>query len=170
MRIEIENGLERRLPTFCVDYKSLWNLIGQEIWARDICPRDGSGYRAAKFAIDGNLTAISHGNHPEYFLNIIKRTEQGGTEVVSSENLDPSKLPIKILIRDGEVFGDYGNTIRNFSAKTDVEQITEGDITSLSDSGNYTVKHNEKTHIQTIGSNKTDTLKGDYVFIEATPQ
>lgn len=169
-RFEIKKGLERRIKTSCIDYRSLWDLEGQARIVRDICPRDGSGYAPAKFATDRNIIAISHGNHPSYFLDI-KEFQEGKVSDISSTNLDPQKLPTKLLIRDGEVFGDAGNKMWNYSKKEPLDQPIQGQITSLSDSGAYTIKEGNKTYVLDLSdSRKVETLVGDFVFLEKTPQ
>src|SRR3989344_2770731 len=137
VRFEIENGFERRLVAHCVDYRSLWALNGQGIFVRDICPRDGSGYAPAKFATDGVITAISHGIHPWYKIDISRKTKSGEIEIVKSLDLDPNKTPEKLLIRNGEVFGDHGEEMWNFSRGELWDSPIEGNVTSIADSGLY---------------------------------
>ncbi len=167
----IEDGIEKHIEVFCVDYHSLWDLTGQGRFVKEICPRDGSGYAPAKFATDGETIVISHGNHPYYKLEISKKTRNGIQEKVKSIDLDPNKLPKKLLVENGMVFGDYGNTIRNFLIEEDVFSPKDGQISSIADSGLCTVENDGKTFVYNpFNSKKLDSLKGDYVFLSRTPQ
>ena len=170
-RIIIEEGIEKRIDVNCVDYRSLWTLNGQSKIVDGICPRDGSGYAPAKFATDGEVIAISHGNHPWYSLDISKRTKHGDIEKIASRELDPSKTPRKIMIIDGKVVGDYGNAIRNFSEEKDIFIPQHGQITSISDYGLCAVTDGSKTQIYNpFNSKQIDSLDGKFEFLSRTPQ
>lgn len=165
-KTEIKNGLIEETKIKPIDYRSLWDLnMPHKMLVEGICPRDGSGYTPAKFATDGEIIALSHGNHPSYMLDILNDKNK------KTINLDPSKTPNKLLIKNCIVLGDYGNVIRNFSADKDIFTPKNGIITSLSDSGLCTVQNDEQTEIYNIfDSKKIDSLKGTYEFLDATPQ
>jgi len=168
-RVSIEGGIEKRTQAHCVDFRSLWDLTGRGIWVRDICPRDGSGYAPAQFATDGELVAISHGDHPCYQLDIL-RNKPGQNVKIRTIDLDPQKTPQKLLIRNGEVFGDYGDAIRNFSKEQDVLAIKAGAITSLSDSGLCTIQDEKTLFFDVFRDRQFRSLEGEYVFLPRTLQ
>ncbi len=174
-RIAIEDGFEKRIPVHCVDYRSLWSLSGQVVFVKDICPRDGSGYAPAKFATDGEVIAISHGNHPCYTLDILMQ-KNGKKKEVKSLELDPQKLPQKLFIKNSEVYGYSGNAVVNFSRGEKVEVIFQpvtGKITSFSDSGNCTVdmRDGERTQFYNVFTGQPFAdLKGEYEYLPATRQ
>ena len=170
-RITIIEGLEKRTQVYCVDYRSLWSLHGQGMFVRDICPRDGSGYAPAKFATDGETIAISHGNHPCYQLGILKQN-RGVQEKVKTIDLDPQKTPTKLLIRDGQVYVDYGEHMRNFSTEEDLPLTQEGRISSISESGKYTIQHEGRTLFYALLDSQApiQVLKGEYHFLAQTRQ
>lgn len=168
-RSTISNGIEERVENRDIDHRSLWDLTGQEMLAEGICPRDGFGYAPAKFATNGEITAISHGDHPWYTLDIFKKKE-GIQEKFKSIVLDPCILPQKLLIIDGEVFGDYGNRIRNFSEGEDLFS-TQEEISSIADSGLCTVNYKERTAVfNPFTSRRLDSFEGDYRFLTRSPQ
>ncbi|MFC1755224.1 hypothetical protein ACFL96_17840 [Thermoproteota archaeon] len=170
-KIRIKDGILENIEVSCVDYRSLWNLPGQGRFVENICPRDGSGCSPGKFATDGEVVAISHGNHPFYMLDILERGKNRVHEKVKSLDLDPSKLPSKLLIRDGSVFGDYGNTIRNFSTEEDLFTPKHGEISSISDSGLCTVEDDGDTAVyDPLSGKQLDSAKGEYVFLPRAPQ
>ena len=171
-RIVIEKGFEKRVPVYCVDYRSLWSLNGQGIFVRDICPRDGSGYAPAKFATDGETVAISHGNHPCYKLDILKQDGPGRVQVkIKSVNIDPEKIPQRLWIRNEEVYGDYGNAVLNFSKTETVFAPRAGEITSFSDSGNCTVQVEDRTMFYNpFTSQPFAELNGEYEYLPANRQ
>ena len=168
-RIVIKDGFEKQIRMHCVDYRSLWDITGSGIWVRDICPRDGSGCSAAKFATDARVTAILHGNS-SYVLDILVR-EKGEDVRKASINLDSDKTPRRLFIRDGNVYGDYGNTIRDFLIDETVFSAQHGHISSVSDSGLCTVLDNGKTSVvNPFKPSRSDNLEGDYIFLSSTPQ
>lgn len=170
-RIIIEEGIEKRIDVNCVDYRSLWTLNGQSKIIDRICPRDGSGYAPAKFSTDGEVIAVSHGNHPWYALDISRRTKYGDVEKIASRELDPSKTPRKMIIIGGEVIGDYGNVIRNFSEEKDIFTPQHGQISSISDCGLCTVIDGSKTQIyDPFSSKQINSLDGKFEFLSRTPQ
>lgn len=169
IRFVIKDGIESRVEVPCVDYRSLWNLTGQGIFVRDICPRDGSGYAPAKFATDGKTTAIA-----QYNLDITEKIKDEGTGKVSSVNrtidLDPRKTLDKLLILDGQVIAHYGEGITNF---TTGQSFTPpiGYVSSMADSGLCTVVHEGKTTVYNpLTAKPLDAFEGDYVFLNRAPQ
>ena len=165
-KVVIDKGILNRLETFCVDYNHLWTLEGKGVFVRDLCPRDGSGYAPAKFATDGNVTGISHGNHPWYFLDIMER----GKEMKRIE-LDPQKTPEKLIVKERQVMGFSGMELRNFSTDNFLYNVNHEKITSMSDSGLITIQANSKTSIYDPFKDKAiDSLKGEYVFLDKSPQ
>lgn len=168
-RSTISNGIEEKMENRDIDHRSLWNLTGQEILVEGICPRDGSGFAPAKFATNSEITAISHGDHPWYKLDIFKKKECV-QEKIRSITLNPNTLPEKLLIVDGDVFGEYGNKIRNFSKGKDIFS-TQGDISSIADSGLCTVSYKERTAVfNPFTSRRLDSFEGDYKFLTRAPQ
>jgi hypothetical protein len=177
-RIDSESGLYTREATK-LSGANLYSLDGKDIKKYGICPRDGSGCSPAIFVTDGNVSAISHRNHPFYSLDILL-PKSYDNDIIRKEkvtfNVDPSKRPTKLILMNelisGEkaVIGDYGNSIRDFSDEGKVLFKPEkGHITSMSDSGLLTVLDKDKTIIH-IGCNKVAELDGSYKFLEATPQ
>jgi hypothetical protein len=168
-RTIIENGIVIGTEMPCVDYRSLWSLNGCYRLVEGICPRDGSGYAPAKFATDGETTAVSHGDHPGYILDI--RTKKSGEkEKIRRIDLDPRKIPLKLFIRDGHVFGYHPEGIMNYSTEKMVFSSPHR-ISSISDSGLCTLSVGDQTHVFDYLRNKrVDSLKGDYVFLSSTRQ
>ncbi len=168
----IEDGIEREEKAYCVDYHSLWTLSGQGRFVEGICPRDGSGYAPAKFATDGKIIAVSHGDHPCYRLDITNQTGHGEQEKIKSIDLDSRKLPHKLLVRNGMVYGDSGNTITNYSTGKNLFVPSSGQITSISDSGLCTVKEGIKTIIYNpfVSKKPIDSMTGSYTFLSRAPQ
>ncbi|MDO8661271.1 MAG: hypothetical protein Q7K43_05250 [Candidatus Woesearchaeota archaeon] len=172
----IEAGIVKNKLARCVDYKSLWNLQGSRRLVQNICPRDGSGYAAAKFATNGVLSVVSHGNHPCYHFDIYRK-ENGMNEKVKSIELDLLRTPSKLFIREGEIFGLQGTVITNFSKREDLFIPKQGRITSIADSGLCTVQiDDKKTEVYNpfcsvvFSSKQIASLAGEYVFLSATPQ
>jgi len=175
-KTEINNGFVTQSSAPCVDHRSLWSLDGVRRIAKDLCPRDGSGYAPAKFVTDGNVIGISHGNHPFYRLDILSRESELQKEVKSID-LDPAKTPGRLFVSDGCVIGNYGNTVRNFSEDRDIFTPPNGRITSFSDLGNLCTvlmnesKSNETTMFYDVFTRKpVSSVDGDYVFLERAPQ
>ena len=173
-RTEINKGIIKNLETQCVDHNSLWDITGQGIFVKDICPRDGSGYAPAKFATGDGLVAISHGDHPFYFLDIME-INNGHQERKSRVRLDHNKLPSRLWIVNRNVLGNYGNTIKNFSTGEDIFTPRTGEISSISDSGLCAVVDEEETIIYNPISNRANhkpvgVLKGEYKFLNRVPQ
>lgn len=167
----IEDGFEKEKDVYCVDYHSLWTLSGHGKMIDGICPRDGSGYSPAKFTTDGEVTAILHGNHPCHLLDIYYQEGCGEKEQVKSIEINPNKIPQRIMVYEGRIIGDYGNCIRDFSREEVIFSPNDGKITSISDSGLCTVESNNRTHVyDPFNKAQLDNLDGSFVFLSSTPK
>lgn len=169
----INEGIEKKIDVHCVDHRSLWDLTGQGVFIKDICPRDGSGYAPAKFATDGVNIGIYHGNHPHYSLDIINKLH-GEQHKIKSIRLGSDQNIKKLLIHEGDVYGFYGETFRNFSSdEANSLTLMHHDITSLSDSGLFTIKgsmDNTTTIYDGFKKKSIATVPGVCVFLESAPQ
>jgi hypothetical protein len=165
LTLEIKAGIEERTERECVDYRSLWTLNGKGILVRDICPRDGSGYRGAEFVTDGKTTAKSHGNCPEYRLDI-EDNKTPGCKRTQRIKLPPSGTPWKLFLKEGQVFGFYTNRVINHSAqKTTLKDM---EVSSVSESGLGSVVDSDKsrTRFYDITTGKlVDEFTGNYRFL-----
>ena len=116
------------------------------------------------------MVGVSHGDHPWYALDLFRISNEGVKERIQSIDLDPSKIPYRLLISDSMVLGDYGNCIKNFSKDKEIFQPRMGKISSILDSGLCTVQDDNHTAIYDfLKSRVVEELKGDYVFLEAAP-
>ncbi len=167
-RWKIKDGIESRVDVPCVDYRSLWDLTGQGRFAIDICPRNGSGDTAAKFATDvKSVTAIA-----QYNLDITEKvkTAEGIKKKETRIDLQPNKSLDKILIIDGQVIGHYGDGITNFTTGQSFNP-PQGHVSSLSESGLCTVSRDGKTEVyNSLTLKPMDAFEGDYVFLNRAPQ
>jgi hypothetical protein len=163
---DVKDGIETRTPMPCVDHRSLWSLNGKARYIADICPRDGSGYAPAKFATDGKVSAIAHGNHPWYVLDIKTSEEDGKITERRIEDCQPWIL----RIRDGQVYGCNADNVTNYT--TGKKVLGGYHVTSLSDSSNLcTIDDGDKTLIFDFTTGKDNNhiyLPGKFKFLPTT--
>lgn len=172
-KFNFKDGIEAETSVPCVDYRSLWTLDGQRRLVDGICPRDGSGMAPAMFATNrddyNETTAISHGNHPWYVLDI-KVNNNNGERKSWQIRLDPGDLPRRLMIKDAVVYGFYGDHVTNHSTGKVVFDCDDG-IRSVADSGLVAVADGDRTLIYNPFTHKPlDSLPGKYRFLSATPQ
>lgn len=175
----IHEGIIGEIPSPCVDYHSLWSLDGKRMIVDGICPRDGSGGNAAMFATDGRMpggvTAISHGNHPCYVLDI--KVNKNNRRINEKRiDLNPHDLPQKLFVKEGQVYAFYRNCVVNHSEPNCDVNFTE-EISSVADSGLCALIEDGKTlianpfNLSGIGSSKyASVLEGEYDFLPSALQ
>jgi len=160
VRFSIKNGVVTRQSAQCVDHRSLWSLCGRRMWVQNICPRDGSGCSAGRYATDGKVSAIVHGDGGSDLDIWVKN---GGRQEFQRrvENCDP----LRFIVRDGQVYGFHGEGgAVNYSTG---ERFFQGhSITSVADSGLCTTRAGSRTVVYDSFTHKpVDSLDGKFKFL-----